>query len=95
MVVHNSKVKGFVVEESIESFSEGRMTRVDAVPSMWHGDIVVDRARKRLGTAYDLGQFNCEHLITIAYGHPVDSPQLRAWILVSVLGAILMAVSRT
>lgn len=76
-VISNSKRRGCVVEEHISEFAEGR--RVAHHPHIrgdLHGLTVVQRARSRLGHAWDLIGSNCEHFVRWAHGLPEVSPQL-------------------
>jgi hypothetical protein len=91
MVIHASKTLGHVVEESLENFTEGRSVLVESLPGMWQGQAIVGRARTYLGRRYELGNFNCEHLVTLALGGKPDSPQLVAWILIGLAGLLVVA----
>jgi hypothetical protein len=91
MVIHASKTLGRVAEESLENFAEGRSVLVEFLPGMWQGQVIVDRARTYLGRRYELGNFNCEHLVTLALGSKPDSPQLVAWILIGLVGLMVVA----
>lgn len=77
-VISNSRARGGVHEEPLHAFSEGRPIRVlghyGDLPG-WH---VVERARTRIGHAWNIFSNNCEHFVRWAHGVEVESPQLKA-----------------
>lgn len=88
-VVHNSKVHGSVVLDTVEGFAvNGRVEIVQrAIPGTEHD--VVQRALALLGRAYDLTDFNCEHAANLAQTGVASSPQLSGWAFAA--GALLFA----
>ena len=76
-VVSASKHHGGVVEQSIARFAGEDGIRVDRLPEPGEGPAIVARARSRIGEPYDPLFFNCEHLVSEAYGEERGSPQLR------------------
>ncbi len=80
-VVHASRIHGAVVETYLTGFADnarGAVT-VDGYPSDLPADVVIARARERLGTPYDWRRYNCEHLCAEAHGIRIRSPQWEAW----------------
>lgn len=77
-VIHNSKAHFRVVEESLAAFAEGARVTIDARARVGTEGLVVARARERIGTAYDLLFWNCEHLVEFARTGTASSPQLQS-----------------
>ena len=66
-VICNSRLHGGVVEQSIESFADGRHVRLHGRYSDLDGYHVELRARKHLGKEYDLFGSNCGHFVRHAH----------------------------
>lgn len=52
--------------------------------------VVLMRARSAIGTPYDLFKFNCDHFVRWACGLKPESPQLRTWIGLGLVGTAFM-----
>jgi hypothetical protein len=77
-VITNSKGHGFVCEQSIDEFSDGRPVKMVGYPGSLQPVEVLRRARSLIGTRYNLLNFNCEHFAWWAHGLRPTSPQI--WI---------------
>lgn len=88
-VIHNSKVHLRVVEESVAAFAEGAAITIEARARTGTEWLVVERARRHLGSAYSLLSWNCEHLVEYARTGSPSSPQLQ--VALGVLGLLTLA----
>lgn len=85
-----SRRRGGVTEESILEFSQGSEVIDRGYPSSLPPELVLWRARSRLGAPWKLLSANCEHFVAWCHGLEVTSPQLRAAGVFA--GAALLAV---
>ncbi len=92
-VIHNSKVHFRVVEESLAEFAEGATVTIEARARAGTEWLVVARAREKLGTAYDLLSWNCEHLVEYARTGTPSSPQLKGAVGLLALAALAVGVA--
>src|SRR6185437_842991 len=63
MVISNAASAGGVTEEPWDTFAAGGEVAVEGYPSALPPCAVVQRARGRIGSSYQLFNWNCEHLI--------------------------------
>lgn len=89
-VISCSRRCGGVTEESILEFSQGSEIIDRGYPSNLPPELVLWRARSKLGTPWNLFSENCEHFVARCHGLEVTSPQLRAAGVFA--GAALLAV---
>jgi Lecithin retinol acyltransferase len=97
VVISNSLRHGKVVEETLAAFRNGGALATLGLLGSHHPQVVVTRARSRLGERWDLFRFNCEHFVRYACDLPAESPQLqRASALLGVIVGVqfLLAASR-
>lgn len=98
LVIHNSKVEGKVVIETLGVFSEGKRIHIERRAMPGRGQNVIQAALAYWGKKYDLLQFNCEHFVSIAHEGSPKSPQLGTavgfGIIASLLGLAWHAESR-
>lgn len=87
MVISNSRRRRMVAEEPWETFANGGKVSIEGYPSDLSPAVVLVRARSRLGEAWDLLTFNCEHFVEIAHGRKPQSRQLQAAV---ALGALVV-----
>lgn len=80
-VIHNSKRHGRVVIESLKSFSEGKEVLADLGIFSGDADAAIERAKRYIGTPYNLLQENCEHFVRMAHGLLKESPQLQKYMI--------------
>ena len=66
-VICNSRLHGGVVEQSLDTFSDGRDVRLHGRYSDLDGYHVEQRARRHLGKEYDLFGSNCGHFVRHAH----------------------------
>lgn len=80
MIVHASKVRGLVAETTATEFVKRQVgpLRYHGYPGQFAPDVVVARARARIGQPYEIVRRNCEHLVAEVHGLPVASPQLQS-----------------
>jgi hypothetical protein len=77
---------GGLIEQPFLAFARGRpVTRIGYLGTLPPAS-VMSRARMMQGTRYSWTEFNCEHFVRYAHGVPVESPQLRFWAAVGMLG---------
>lgn len=88
MVISNSFRKKGVFEESWEEFSNGEKVDISGYPGHLSPDEVLSRARSRLGTRWNLINWNCEHFVNWSHGLKMRSPQLKtcAFYAVAIIG---------
>jgi hypothetical protein len=91
-VVHNSKIKGGVVLEHLNVFSDGNPVLIEKRAAPGYEWYVAERALSYRGQNYDLLNFNCEHLASLVHEGQKSSPQLRsAGVAAAVVSAIAAA----
>lgn len=88
-VISNSARAGGVTEESWDMFSDGLTPSVVDAPTNLNAIEIVRRARTKIGTSYQLLNWNCDSLVTFARGEKPYSVQLAGLIALSVLGFII------
>jgi hypothetical protein len=86
-VIHNAK--GDCVRcDLLDTFGAGGPVSLHRRPkSPYEGAIIIARAQSQLGRKFDLINFNCEHLVSYAWGSGSGSPQLLGF----ALGAAALA----
>lgn len=90
-VISNSGEGGMVVEEPITKFQGiGDLQVVGYIGSLPQ-DVVIARARAKLGSRYSLINWNCEHFVRYAHGLKQESPQL---VVAVSLFAVMLVISR-
>lgn len=92
-VISHSADAGGVVEEPLSVFAGTRTFYIDGYPGQLPWFEVMARARSGWPKFYSLFGFNCEHFVRYAHGLPVESPQIRAWMSMGVLGLVLVAAA--
>ena len=85
-IVSISAAKGFV-QEPLSAFAAGQQWFYKEAPRGLAPEWVVMRALSMAGRPYDLFSWNCEHLVSYAYGQKAHSPQLAA-IVATAIGAV-------
>lgn len=93
-VASASAADGRVVEESLTSFADGGIVRKAPINGELPTQVVVRRARNRLGKAYSLFSYNCEHFVRDVHGLEVRSPQVHAVIAPAFLIGLLYLTAR-
>ena len=88
-IISNSKRTGLVCEEPVSIFANGQNLKTYDFSGTLNPSAVVSRARTKIGSAYDLIGWNCEHFIRWALGMKVESPQLRG---AAILGLALFGI---
>lgn len=76
MVISNSFRKRGVYEEPWEDFSNGKEFNYKGYPGILSPDEVLSRARSRIGTGWNLFNWNCEHFVRWSHGLKSRSPQV-------------------
>lgn len=94
MVISNSPTAGGVTEEPWEAFAAGNQVTVEAYPSNLPPHIVIQRARARIGSRYQLFNWNCEHLVTYAHGLQPATPQVTAVLILAILFGLIRTARR-
>lgn len=84
-VISNSSRRGMVVEESMKEFLNGGDFRIDGYFGSLPSDVVLYRARAKLGSGYSVLGWNCEHFARDAHGLKPESPQLTVAVSLSLL----------
>ena len=77
-VICNSRLHGGVVEQSLESFANGRSVRQHGRYSDLDGYHVELRARRHIGKDYDLFGSNCGHFVRHAHRRKPTPMQVAA-----------------
>lgn len=90
-VIENSKQTGRVQEVPLSAFAAGRRVADRKSPGRLAVHEVLERARSKLGTTYDLFVWNCEHFTSWAHGQRPHSPQIEAVKKTASAGAGLLA----
>jgi hypothetical protein len=94
MVISNSGRTGGTAEESWDVFSGGQAVTPEGYPSTLPRYEVFHRARSCVGRAYNPLVWNCDHLTRYAHGMELQSPQVAAILLVSLLAISVTAARR-
>ena len=79
MVISNSFRRRGVYEEPWEDFSNGKKVEVLGFPGNLSSGEVLNRARSKIGTRWNLFIWNCEHFINWSHGLKTRSPQIRTF----------------
>lgn len=79
MIISNSFRKKGVYEESWEDFSNGKKVEILGYPGNLSSTEVLNRARSKIGTRWNLFFWNCEHFINWSHGRNPRSPQVRIY----------------
>jgi hypothetical protein len=82
--------QNMVVEERMSKFSLGFPVQKKDIPRTLNTEEVLARARSKLGHAYDIFRWNCEHFVYYSLGLEPKSPQL-ALAALTVIGLIATA----
>ena len=92
MVISNSSRFGGVAEEPWDVFEQGRTVAIEQSPSAMPLHQVVSRAQSLIGTKYNLFNWNCEHLVTHAYGLRPHSLQIAITLVITAICGVLATV---
>ena len=92
MVISNSFRKRGVYEESWEEFSNGKKVEILGYPGNLSSNEVLNRAKSKIGTKWNLLFWNCEHFINWSHGLKTRSPQIRAYTAYAVVVAGLVVI---
>ncbi|MBT5435189.1 MAG: hypothetical protein HN768_17780 [Rhodospirillaceae bacterium] len=76
-VIHNSKIAGQVVRETVDDFAGGRQVTNHGKAGTLPRDQIARNAIDTIGRPYKLFEFNCEHHVSEVSGRYPCSPQLR------------------
>lgn len=77
MVIHFSKEKGRICQDTRRSFARGNNVHVKQRKSRYSPERVVERAKSKLGeTGYNLGLNNCEHFASWCHSGQHHSKQV-------------------
>ena len=79
MIISNSYRLRGVYEEPWEDFSNGKEVEIVGYPGILSSNEVLDRARSKIGTRWNLFFWNCENFINWSHGLKTRSPQVRAY----------------
>lgn len=77
LVISNSARAGGVTEEPLHQFSGGREISAQGVNGQINIAAVLRRARSKIGSKYNLFNWNCDQFVRWAYGMKPESPQLQ------------------
>lgn len=95
MVISNSARRGGTYEESWDDFAQGRTVYKEGNPSQlpaWH---VLANARACIQRKpYDLLGWNCESMVTYAFGLRPASPQLATVAVLGICAAFIFTATR-
>lgn len=94
MVISNSPSAGGLTEEPWDTFAAGNEVTIEGYPSDLPSYIVIQRARARVGSSYQLFNWNCEHLVSYAHGQQPESPQVAAVVVLAILLGLLRIASK-
>lgn len=78
-IISNSFRKMGVYEESWDDFSCGKDVQILEYTSSLNPDVILSRARSKLGTKWNLLTWNCEHFVNWSHGLKTHSPQLNTY----------------
>jgi len=76
-IISNSLRSGQVTEEPVNVFTNGKTIKVHNYPSKKIPEDVIARAKSKIGQAYSLISWNCEHFVRWVHGLKVESKQLQ------------------
>ena len=89
VVISCSNRQQRVVEERMSVFAQGSLIERRQALSNLSGGQAVMRARTKLGQAYNLLDWNCEHFVYYAFGLNPESPQIGRAILLGLAGVVI------
>lgn len=84
MVISNSFRKRGVFEEPWEDFTNGKEVEIKGYPGNLSPHEVLNRARSKIGTRWNIFFWNCEHFIRWSHGLKSRSPQIRNYAIYTV-----------
>lgn len=91
-VISNSRRNGYVVEESIREFANGRKITNIGPLSDTSPHVAVAHARTRLGQKYSLMSDNCQHFVRHCYKVKPTSPQRNVALIAGVAVALFIVL---
>jgi hypothetical protein len=94
MVISNSARRGGVYEESWDQFSEGQQVSSEGYPGTLPYYEVIARAHEKIGSRYNVFNWNCDSLANYAHGLPTQSPQLALTLLLLGVGLAVTLAAR-
>lgn len=95
MVIHNRRVHG-TVEEPISKFCKNNEYLIEGYPGHMPAEIVVARARTKLGQPWNLFEWNCEDFVNYAHGLRGMPTQVKTWTFVfALIGVLMLALIAT
>lgn len=94
MIISNSGRFGGVAEEPWDVFAQGRPVTAERFSGTTPLHQVVSRARSLIGTQYNLYDWNCEHLVTYAYGLKPHSQQVTTTLAIATFCGVLATIGR-
>jgi len=93
-VISSSGGRGMVVEESLDAFRGQGDIRADGYLGSLSPEMVLVRARAKLGTRYSLFNWNCEQFVRYAHGLNQESPQLATVTSLLILALVIRGLAR-
>jgi hypothetical protein len=84
-----------VREEPVSVFARGKEVFVRETPHVLRPNVVLARARSGQHPLYSLISFNCDHYWRFAHGVKPDSPQLRTWASIGLVGLLVWGFSKS
>ncbi len=94
-VISNSKKHMSVIEETLESFSQGHKVLICNHKSKYQAGYLINRARQQLGKKYSLFNDNCEHFVRWVHHLKPESPQLQFFALLAAMSLLTIAIARS
>jgi len=93
-IISCSRRTGQVAEEAATVFANGNNIKVHSYPGRLDPLQVIQRARSKLGTEYDLFKWNCEHFVRWAHNLKPESPQLQIAAILGISSLLLFGIAR-
>lgn len=91
-VVSNSRRNGYVVEETVREFANGRkITNIGRLSEI-SPHVAIAHARTRLGQKYSLLSDNCQHFVRHCYKVKPTSPQRNVALIAGAVVASLIVI---
>ncbi len=92
MIISNSFRRKGVYAEPWEDLTCNRKIEIRGFPGQLDPHLVLSRARSKIGTKWNLINWNCEHFVNWAHGLKAHSPQLNAYATCAsiVLGIVIL-----
>jgi hypothetical protein len=94
LVISGSGRAGKVCEEPWDNFAAGSVPQIDGYPSKLPAHEVVRRARQTVGKAYQVLQWNCDHVVAFAHRQKLESRQVHGAIAVALLALTFLAAKQ-